>query len=155
VIGTISRKVNSIPDITTSAAANITPADTVAKQLGMLTKNDMADFYAQYIAPSSAQRSKLSVHLHAQSKTHEPALDREKSCAVAANQIELAKLAMDDTNPSLPAEPEVLSEFSNVRDSSQSVSITDIAAFKASMRLSTGVKPVRPFEEFVEDSEIY
>jgi insulysin len=123
----------------------------------MLTKNDMVDFYTQYISPSSAQRSKFSVHLHAQSKTNEPALDGEKSCAVAANQIELAKLAMDDANPSLPAESEVLSEFSNVRGSteaSQTVDITDIGAFKASMRLSTGVKPVRPLEEFVEYSEI-
>jgi insulysin len=150
-----SQKVCRQADTISRTVANIHLAEDDATYIGTITKNDMVDFYANYIAPSSAERSKLSVHLHAQSKTNGHALDGETSFAVAADKIEWAKLPLDDTNPSLPAEAEVLSEFSNVRDSSQSVSITDIAAFKASMRLSTGVKPVRPFEEFVEDSEIY
>jgi hypothetical protein len=45
----------------------------------------MVDFYALYISPSSSRRSKLSVHLRAQSKAKEPTLDEEESSPVAAS----------------------------------------------------------------------
>jgi insulysin len=47
----------------------------------------MVDFYARYISTSSSKRSKLSVHLQAQSKPKEPTLDEKKASAIAALQV--------------------------------------------------------------------
>jgi insulysin len=51
----------------------------------------MTSFYASFISPSSPTRSKLSVHLQAQSKPKEPSLDEEKASAVAALQVILTE----------------------------------------------------------------
>jgi insulysin len=51
----------------------------------------MVDFYAHYISPSSPKRSKLSVHLQAQSKLEELHLNEEKNSALAAPQVILTK----------------------------------------------------------------
>ncbi|KAH5216199.1 hypothetical protein HBI62_168920 [Parastagonospora nodorum] len=66
-------------------------ADTDAENLDKITKKDMVDFYAQYISPSSSKRSKLSVHLQAQSKPKEPTLDEKKKSALAAVQVILTE----------------------------------------------------------------
>jgi insulysin len=71
--------------------ANIVSADTDAVHLDTITKKDMVDFYAQYISTSSSKRSKLSVHLQAQSKPKELILDEKKASAVAALQVILTK----------------------------------------------------------------
>jgi insulysin len=52
------------------------------------------------------------------------------------------------------AEPRTLNELFDVQtttDVFQHVSITNIRAFKASVQVSSGVNPVRPLEEIVED----
>lgn len=71
--------------------ANICVADTDVENLDKITKKDMVDFYAQYISPSSSKRSKLSVHLQAQSKPKEPTLDEKKKSAAAAVQVILTE----------------------------------------------------------------
>jgi insulysin len=71
--------------------ANTTIADTDAEQLAKLTKKAMTEFYAHFISPSSSKRSKLSVHLQAQSKPKEPTLEEKKSSAIAALQIILTE----------------------------------------------------------------
>jgi insulysin len=166
----------------------------------------MTDFYAHFISPSSSKRSKLSVHLQAQSKPKEPTLDEKKQSAIAALQViltehkieykaddlqslvnnastadalpdtfttyfhdvlkitpEVAGTVLDETKAALgvadsglPAEPEVLSgnaDAKNVSNASHPVIIKDIYAFKASMQVSAGVRPVKALEEFVEVSE--
>jgi insulysin len=180
-------------------------ADTDAEHLDKLTKRDMTDFYSHYISTSSSKRSKLSVHLQAQSKPKEPTLDEKKASAIAALQVILtqhkiepkvedvqsrvkdvpsaeaipeaistylsslsldpavADKVLDETKAALgvaesglPAEPEVLSDkvdVKSVSDASHPVIIKDIHAFKASMQVSAGVRPVRNLDEFVEIGE--
>lgn len=166
----------------------------------------MVDFYSHYISPSSSKRSKLSVHLQAQSKPKERTLDEKKASAIASLQVILtehnigakledlqtrlkdttsaeaipdtistylrnvlkldktvadkvldeAKAALGVADSGLPAEPEVLSETADVEsvtDASHPVLIKDIHAFKASLQISAGVRPVRNLEEFVEVAE--
>lgn len=181
-------------------------ADTDAEHLETLTKKDMMDFYAQYISPASPLRSKLSVHLQAQSKPKEPTLEEKKASAVSALQVILtqhqidckpedlqtkineassadvipvtvqkylsgvlalnedvaakildeAKAALGVADSGLPAEPEVLIENVNVDkvvDAKHPVLIKDVHAWKASMQLSVGVRPIKPLEEYVEVAE--
>jgi insulysin len=166
----------------------------------------MIDFYAHYISPSSSQRSKLSVHLQAQSKPKEATLDEKKASAIAALQVILAehkiepkldelqtrvndtssaeaipeavssylsgvltlekavadkvldetKAAMGVADSGLPAEPEVLDEtadLESVTDAGHPVLIKDMHAWRASMQISAGVRPVRNLDEFVEVAE--
>lgn len=178
-------------------------ADTDAEHLDKLTKKDMTDFYAHYISPSSSKRSKLSVHLQAQSKPKEPTLDEKKASAISALQVilsehkieskldelqtrindtssaeaipeavstylgdvltlekEVADKVLDETKAALgvadsglSAEPEVLDETADVEsvtDASHPVLIRDMHAWRASMQVSAGVRPVRNLDEFVE-----
>ncbi|KAH7071172.1 Metalloenzyme, LuxS/M16 peptidase-like protein [Paraphoma chrysanthemicola] len=181
-------------------------SDTDAEHLDKLTKKDMTNFYAHYISPSSSKRSKLSVHLQAQSKPKEPTLDEKKASAVSALQVilsehkiepkleemqtrindtssaeaipeavstylsgvltlekEVADKILDETKAALgvadsglPAEPEVLDEtadMESVTDASHPVLIKDMHAWRASMQVSAGVRPVRNLDEFVEVAE--
>lgn len=166
----------------------------------------MTDLYSHYISPSSSKRSKLSVHLQAQSKPKEPTLDEKKASAIASLQVILTehkiepkledlqsrindassadaipevistyltsvlrleqtvaakvldetKAALGVADSGLPAEPEVLSDTADARsvsDALHPVLIKDIHAFKASMQVSAGVRPVRSLDEFVEIGE--
>jgi len=181
-------------------------ADVDAATLETLTKKDMVDFYGRYISTSSPQRSKLSVHLQAQSKAKEPSLDEKKTTAAAALKIILgehkitsndeafqtrikdassteeisdavadhlsedlkiekdvaikvldeAKAALGVADSGLPAAPKSLDASADVKsvvDASHPVLITDIHAWKASMQVSSGVRPVRNLEDFVEVAE--
>jgi len=89
-------------------------ADTDAEQLDKLTKKDMVDFYAHYISPSSSKRSKLSVHLQAQSKPKEPTLDEKKASAIAALQIIL-------TEHKIEAKPEDVKTSINNASSAEAI----------------------------------
>jgi len=55
----------------------------------------MTGFYAYFISPSSSKRSKLSVHLQAQSKPKELTLDEKKASAIAALQVILTEHKVD------------------------------------------------------------
>ncbi|KAL5117480.1 metalloprotease [Pleosporales sp. CAS-2024a] len=189
-----------------SDSYNFTEADTDAEYIDKLTKKDMTDFYAHFISPASPKRSKLSVHLQAQSKPKEPTLDEAKKSAVtvlqpilAAHKIEHKmeelqsrvkqapsadaipdtvfsyldnsldttsatasqvvdemKAALGMADSGLPAEPDVLCKTADAKrasDASHPIIIQDVYAFKASMQLSAGVRPVKNLEEFVEVTE--
>jgi insulysin len=68
------------------AGTNIRIADEDARHLEKLTRETTIDFYTHYISPSSKQRSKLSVHLQAQSKSEKPTLDEKKASAISTCQ---------------------------------------------------------------------
>lgn len=51
----------------------------------------MVDFFAHYISPSSSKRSKLSVHLQAQSKPKEQTLEEKKAAAIASLKVILTE----------------------------------------------------------------
>lgn len=70
-----------------SESYDFTQAETDAECIDKLTKPDMIDFFARYISPSSSRRSKLSVHLQAQSKPKEATLDEKKESAISALQV--------------------------------------------------------------------
>ncbi|KAI8933337.1 hypothetical protein NX059_012527 [Plenodomus lindquistii] len=75
---------------------------------------------------------------------------------VADKVLDEAKAALGVADSGLPAEPKALDESADaqsVGNASQPVLIKDIHAWKSSMQLSTGVRPVRPLEEFVEVAE--
>ncbi|KAA8618047.1 Ptr Secreted-periplasmic Zn-dependent peptidase insulinase [Pyrenophora tritici-repentis] len=181
-------------------------ADVDAANLEKLTKKEMVDFYGRYISTSSPHRSKLSVHLQAQSKAKEPSLEEKKTAAVASLKIILAeykitsneeafqtrikdasstqviadavashltedlkvekdiankvldeaKAALGVADSGLPAAPTSLDTSADVKsvvDASHPVLITDVHAWKAGMQVSTGVRPVRNLEDFVEVAE--
>ena len=79
-------------------------------------------------------------------------LDKEVSSKV----LDEAKAALGVANSGLPAEPQALDETADVQsviDASHPVLIKDVHAWKASMQVSSGVRPVRNLEEFVEVAE--
>lgn len=96
-------------------------AEVDAEHLEKLTKKDMIDFFAHYISPSSSKRSKLSVHLQAQSKPKEPTLEEKKASAIASLQVILTEhkieLKLDelqtrvDNATSADAIPEAISTY--------------------------------------------
>lgn len=47
-------------------------AEVETENIAKVTKIDMVEFFASYISPASIKRSKLSIHLRAQSKPQEP-----------------------------------------------------------------------------------
>jgi insulysin len=75
---------------------------------------------------------------------------------IAAKVLDEAKAALGVADSGLPAEPQALDETADVQsviDASQPVLIKDVHAWRASMQISTGVRPVRNLEEFVEVAE--
>lgn len=75
---------------------------------------------------------------------------------VANKILDEAKAALGVADSGLPAVPQALDASADVKsvvDASQPVLIEDVHAWKASMQVSTGVRPVRNLEEFVEVAE--
>jgi insulysin len=79
----------------------------------------MTDFYAHYISPSSSKRSKLSVHLQAQSKPKEPTLDEKKTSTIASLQVILTEHKI---------EPKLQQLQTNINASSSADAIPDAVA---------------------------
>jgi insulysin len=76
--------------------------------------------------------------------------------AVAEKVLDESKAALGLADAGLPAEPQVLGEKAHAESAagaSQPVLIKDIHAWRASMQVSAGVKPVRNLEDFVEVAE--
>ncbi|KAJ4314445.1 metalloprotease [Neodidymelliopsis sp. IMI 364377] len=67
-----------------------------------------------------------------------------------ATILDSAKAALGIADAGLPAEPAVETQAAGAK---QPVLIRDVHAWKAGMQVSTGVKPVRALEEFVEIAE--
>ena len=75
---------------------------------------------------------------------------------VASKILDEAKAALGIADSGLPAEPQALDEAADVEsvvDASHPVLIKDVHAWRASMRLSSGVRPTRNLEEFIEVAE--
>lgn len=75
---------------------------------------------------------------------------------VADKVLDEAKAALGVADSGLPAEPQALDETADVQsviDPSKPVLIKDVHAWKAGMQVSSGVRPVRALEEFVEVAE--
>lgn len=72
---------------------------------------------------------------------------------VASKVVDEAKAALGVADSGLPAAPRPLdaaADVGSVVDASHPVLINDVHAWKASMQISTGVRPVRNLEEFVD-----
>lgn len=67
--------------------------------------------------------------------------------------LDSVKAALGIADAGLPAEPEVKDNAASSSGAGQPVLIKDIYAWKAGMQVSTGVKPVKPLENFVEIAE--
>lgn len=87
--------------------------DDDVEHLRALTKEDMVTFFDNYIDPSSSLRAKISVHLEAQ-----------KSASIAPGDAAQEKEAKSNS-------------------SSQATIIEDVHAFKSSLALSAGARPVK------------
>ena len=74
---------------------------------------------------------------------------------IATKVLDEAKAALGVADSGLPATPQPLDAAADVKsvDASHPVLITDVHAWKASLQISTGVRPVRNLEEFVEVAE--
>jgi insulysin len=75
---------------------------------------------------------------------------------VANKVLDEAKAALGVADSGLPAAPQALDASADVKsivDASHPVLIEDVHAWKASMQVSSGVRPVRNLEEFVEVAE--
>jgi insulysin len=115
----------------------------------------MQDFYTTFISPASPQRSKLSVHLQAQSKPKEPTLDETKAAAVAALQVILTehkiesapedlKTHINDT-ASAEAIPDAVSTYlSSTLKLEQEVADKVLDAAKAAMGVADSGLPAEP-----------
>lgn len=82
--------------------------------------------------------------------------DMKLEKGVADKVLDEAKAALGVADSGLPAEPQALDQTADVDsvvDASHPVLITDIHAWKASMQVSSGVRPTRNLEEFVEVAE--
>ncbi|KAF7940820.1 uncharacterized protein EAE97_007006 [Botrytis byssoidea] len=106
-----------------------------AENIEALTKNDILEFFNQYIHPYSPTGAKLSIHLIAQASTGVSAA--AKNTAAAENNIKVS---------TFNAEQEIIA----VHDHEASVSsvkipvkIEDVRAWKASLRLSAATTPVK------------
>jgi insulysin len=104
-----------------------------AANIKALTKDDMIQFFAHYISPSSPARSKLAVHLLAQgvSEAPSPAVKPqgvvEKALDEAMDQLGLQSEACSKRKPYM---------VENVRD------------FKSLLAVSAGPQPVKDLSEF-------
>jgi insulysin len=75
---------------------------------------------------------------------------------VANKVLDEAKAALGVADSGLPAAPQALDASADVKsvvDASHPVLIEDVYAWKASMQVSSGVRPVRNLEDFVEVTE--
>lgn len=75
---------------------------------------------------------------------------------VADKVLDETKAAIGVADSGLSAEPQILDESADVKsvvDASHPILIKDVHAWKASMQVSSGVRPVRNLEEFVEVAE--
>jgi insulysin len=96
-----------------------------ANQVKLLTKQEMVDFYATYIAPESPSRAKLVVDLVAQNQKE--------------NGVEI--------NGELASEPP--------SNGSTRVIIQDVRNYKSGLVASAGARPIKDISEFEDtDSKL-
>ena len=105
-----------------------------------LAKNDLLEFFNQYIHPFSSTRAKLSVHLIAQASTGASAAI-ENSAAAKENPNTSALRVKQDVVAINGCEHSVSRAMIPVK-------IDDVKAWKASLQLSAAATPVKSLSEF-------
>jgi insulysin len=110
----------------------------------MLTKADMIEFYQQYIHPSSPARSKLAIHMAAQS----PSSDTSAVEEVIGKGMKILGLNKDHKDEE---DGETVSVNTEGNGTTPYI-ITDVREFKSMLQVSAGPQPVKHISEF-EDLE--
>ncbi|KAF2818106.1 LuxS/MPP-like metallohydrolase [Ophiobolus disseminans] len=136
-------------DHITNDSYDFVQADTDAEEIRKLSKEDMIEFFADFISPSSSKRAKLSVHLISQAKSSETMLLGKIPAAATVHTPTLLpqdlsvleglrKPGFHSISPSNSKE----SDFKGLSNINHPVLIKDPYAWKASMCLSASVRPV-------------
>jgi insulysin len=105
----------------------------------------MIEFYNYYILPASPARSKLSIHLNAQT----PGEGYEKTVAIAAVENGIKNLGSTDNHNGeiVPVKEEINRTTPYV--------ITDVRAFRSKLQISAGPQAVKHISEFEDlDSKL-
>ena len=127
---------------------NIVTVHEDAAAIKVLTKADMIEYYNRFILPSSPLRSKLAIHLNAQT----PSSDGTSAVAdVVEKGVKALGLNKDrkdqEDGEAIEAKPEGNGTTPYV--------ITDVREFKSKLQVSAGPQPVKHISEFEElDSKL-
>lgn len=118
-----------------------------AAHIAQITRAEMIDFYKRLIDPKSPLRSKLAVHLHAQ--TTSPAEAGVPVVSKAMESLGLSKKAgnshAEEDYPAPTVEPNGTTPYV----------IKDVRNFKAMLQISAGPQPVKHISEFEDlDSKL-
>jgi insulysin len=118
-----------------------------AAQIKSLTKADMISFYSHFIHPTSAARSKLAVHLIAQSTPSPETIEKPITAAIEKGMkvLGLNKDRQDQEDG------EIIGEIKKKEGNGTTpFIITDVREFKSKMQVSAGPQPVKHISEFEE-----
>ncbi|KAE9367559.1 LuxS/MPP-like metallohydrolase [Stipitochalara longipes BDJ] len=118
-----------------------------AAQVKKLTKADMIEFYKHFIHPSSPARSKLAVHMKAQSSSPDTSAVKE----VVGKGLKVLGLNKDHKDEE---DGEVASVEVEGNGTTPYI-ITDVREFKSMLQVSAGPQPVKHISEFEDlDSKL-
>jgi insulysin len=112
-----------------------------AANVKVLTKADMVEFYQNFIHPSSPARSKLAIHMTAQSSTPTDTSPVKKAVGKSLKVLGLNKDHKDEED----------GEATSVEvegNGTTPYTITDVREFKSMLQVSAGPQPVKHISEF-------
>jgi insulysin len=119
-----------------------------AAQVKALTKADMIEFYNRFILPTSPARSKLAIHLVAQTSAATP------SGVTVAVEKGMEALGLNNKTQD-EGDGDEVSEAKVQGNGMTPYVITDVRQFKSMMQVSAGPQPVKNITEFEElDSKL-
>ena len=120
-----------------------------ASSIRKLTKADMIELYDRYILPSSPSRSKLAIHLNAQTPV-KAANSGSTKLAVSAI-VDKGAQALGITSRFVEDLPEAVSPPARPEGNGTiPITIEDVRSFKSQMTVSQGPQPVKVISEFEE-----
>ena len=119
-----------------------------ANQVQALNKDDMIEFYSHFIHPTSPARSKVAVHLAAQT----PGCSSESAANPIAAAIEKGMKVLSLNKDRQDQEDgEIVGEIKKKEGNGTTpFIITDVRDFKSKMQVSAGPQPVKHISEFEE-----
>jgi insulysin len=114
----------------------------------VLTKADMVEFYQHFILPSSPARSKLAIHMNAQSPTSTETSSVKEVVGKGLKVLGLNKDKKDEEDGE--------AAISRVEGNGTTpYIITDVREFKSMLQVSAGPQPVKHISEFEDlDSKL-
>ncbi|CZR61550.1 related to insulysin precursor (metalloendopeptidase) [Phialocephala subalpina] len=116
-----------------------------AAHIKQITRDDMVDFYQTLIDPKSPRRSKLAVHLHAQSGESEASSVPVGKAMEKLGVSKTCNAKEEDSYPQPEVEPNGTTPYI----------IKDVRTFKSMLQISAGPQPVKHISEFEElDSKL-